>query len=158
VRRLLGIALFAAMAACSGSGGVSDADRRAIESLLAEYARLMAAAYESGDGKSVAPIATEREQQRLAISISELEAEGRALRPTLQSLAIEAIDPSGRRLVTVNTLEVWDLRVVALGTEQPISESLGQENRLTYTLQRDQSGWHVLARYLRSSSEDAGAG
>ena len=153
VRRWLGIALLAAAAACSPGSEVSAEDRRAIEALLTEYTRQMAAAYQSGDASLVAPVATEREQNRLGAAIAELEGEGRGLRPQLERLSIQAIEAASRTTFTVDTLEVWDLRVVALGTEQPVSESLDQENRLTYTVIRERGQWRILSRLLRASTE-----
>jgi len=139
--------------ACGGFNEVSDADRSAIEVVLRDYAESMADAYASGEPSGVAELATEREQNRLAISIAELQAEGRALRPKLQRLVVDSIERAGSTSVAVNTIEVWDLRVVALGTEQTVSESLAQENRLTYSLVREQGRWRVLSRLLRTSTE-----
>jgi hypothetical protein len=132
---------------------VAEADRRGIEATLRSYAEAMAEAYRQGDPQPLAPLATERELQRVRISIEELEVEGRALRPTLRSLSIESIDRAGRTSYAVQTLEVWDLRVVALGTEQTVSDSPAQENRLWYTLLRENGDWRVLSRLLRSSTE-----
>jgi plasmid stabilization system protein ParE len=151
VRRWTILALLAV--ACGGGVERAEADRRAIESLLADYTRRMAVAYEAGDGGLVAPAATEREQQRLRNAIAELANEGRALRPTLKRLTIDSIEPAGRTTYTVMTTEVWDLRVVAMGTEQQVSESLDQENRLTYTVLREGAEWRILSRVLRASSE-----
>jgi hypothetical protein len=154
VRRALGIALAASLWACSGSSAVGEADRQAIEAVLSEYARVMALAYETGDADLVTSVATERERHRLGISISELAAESRALRPVLQRLAIDEIRRCGRRTVCVSTIEVWDLRVVALVSEQTVSESLAQENRLSYTLIPEDGAWLVLSRTLRASTEN----
>ena len=38
-----------------------------------------------------------------------------------------------------------------------VGEAIGQQNRLEYTLIRDQGKWLVLARLLRSSSAEAGS-
>jgi len=137
---------------CTGGREVAPDDRQAIEAVLRAYADSMAAAYQAGDAAGIASLATEREQQRLAISIRELADEGRALRPVLKSFVVESIERAGNASVAANTLEVWDLRVVALGTEQQVSESLDQENRLTYSLVREQGKWRVLSRLLRTSS------
>jgi hypothetical protein len=153
VLRRCALALVLILAACGEAGGVSPEDRRAIETLLSAYTDRMATAYASGDASVVAEVATEREQARLAAAIAELEVEGRGLRPTLERLTIEEVAPAGRTTFTVATIEVWDLRIVALGTEQPISESLDQENRLTYSVIRERGEWRILSRLLRSSSE-----
>jgi hypothetical protein len=114
----------------------------------------MALAYERGKASVVADVATEREVDRLRISIEELAVEGRALRPTLRSQVVESIERAGNTAVAVGTIEVWDLRVVTLGGEQLVSESLAQENRLTYSLLREGGEWRVLSRLLRSSTEE----
>ncbi|MCM2268891.1 MAG: hypothetical protein NDJ75_02200 [Thermoanaerobaculia bacterium] len=152
--RSIGLALAIGAASGCGVGGAVDAAERAeIEARLALYAAQMAQAYESGDASRVAGVATGREVERLRISIEELAVEGRALRPVLRSQVIESIDRAGNTAVAVGTLEVWDLRVVTSGGEQTVSESLAQENRLTYSLVHEEGEWRVLSRLLRSSTE-----
>ena len=140
-------------ASCAGPNAISDADREAIEVLLREYAQRMSEAYVDGDVSRLAELATEREQHRLSAAIAELSGSGRGLRPTLRSLAIESIDRAGSASVAVGTLEVWDLEVVALGSGQTVSESPGQENRLSYSLVRERGQWRILSRLLRTSTE-----
>jgi len=152
LRRLTLVLAVGLAASCGAGREVSTEERRAIEAVLRSYAAQMAAAYQAGDASLVATLATQREQERLAISIHELAQEGRALRPELRSLVVESIDRAGNTAVTANTLEVWDLRVVTLGGEQQVSESLAQENRLTYSLIREHGEWRVLSRLLRTSS------
>jgi len=141
-----------ALASCGAGREVGADERLAIEQVLAAYAEAMAEAYRAGDAERIATVATGRERQRLEISIRELADEGRALRPELRSLTIESIERAGHTSVAVNTLEIWDLRVVTLGAEQLVSESLEQENRLTYSLIREAGKWRVLSRLLRTSS------
>jgi len=153
--RVFGLALVAGTFACAGGGEIDAAARREIEQRLALYAAQMARAYETGDAAQVEGVATAREVDRLRISIEELAVEGRALRPVLRSQVVESIDRAGNTAVAVGTLEVWDLRVVTLGGEQTVSESLAQENRLTYSLVREEGQWRVLSRLLRSSTEES---
>jgi hypothetical protein len=151
--RPLGLSLtMLALAACGASREIGADERLAIDGVLDAYAQAMADAYRSGDANRIDAVATGRERHRLEISIRELADEGRALRPELRSLTIESIERAGHTSVAVNTLEVWDLRVVTLGTEQLVSESLEQENRLTYSLIREEGQWRVLSRLLRTSS------
>ena len=153
--RYLGLALsLGLVSGCGASREVDAAERRQIEQRLADYAAQMALAYESGEASVVGDVATEREVDRLRISIEELAVEGRALRPTLRSQVVESIERAGNTAVAVGTIEVWDLRVVTLGGEQLVSESLAQENRLTYSLLREGGEWRVLSRLLRSSTEE----
>jgi hypothetical protein len=152
--RSIGLAVALGVLAGCGTGREIDAvERQEIEQRLADYAAQMARAYEGGDAELVAGVATGREVERLRISIREMEAEGRALRPVLKSQVVESVSRAGNTAVTVNTLEVWDLRVVTTGGEQLVSESLAQENRLTYSLVREAGRWRVLSRLLRSSTE-----
>jgi hypothetical protein len=145
--------LVPALVACGASREIGAEERQSIAAVLAAYAEAMADAYRSGEAARVSVVATGRERQRLEISIRELADEGRALRPELRSLTVESIERAGHTTVAVNTLEVWDLRVVTAGGEQLVSESLGQENRLSYTLVREQGEWRVLSRLLRTTSE-----
>jgi hypothetical protein len=153
--RCIGLALTAGLLASCGTQREVDAGmRQEVETRLAEYAARMAEAYASGDASRVAGVATEREVERLRISIEELAVEGRALRPTLRSQVVETLDRAGNTAVAAGTIEVWDLRVVAVGTEQLVSESLAQENRLTYSLVREAGEWRVLSRLLRTSTAE----
>ncbi len=113
----------------------------------------MAEAYRKDDPSLLAEVATPREQARVRNAIAELARQGKSLRPTLKSLAVESIEPAGVMTAVVSTLEVWDLRVVAVGSEQTVSESLAQENHLTYNLVEEHGKWLVLSRTLRNSSE-----
>jgi hypothetical protein len=153
--RCLGLALtVGALVSCGTQREVDSRVREEVESRLAEYAARMAEAYAAGDASRVAGVATEREVERLRISIEELAVEGRALRPTLRSQVVETIDRAGNTAIAAGTIEVWDLRVVAVGTEQLVSESLAQENRLTYSLVREGGEWRVLSRLLRTSTAE----
>lgn len=152
--RILALLLaFGVLCGCGAGRAVSVDEREAVEGVLAAYAESMAAAYVASDASLIAEQATVREQDRLRKSIYELAVEGRSLRPELRSLSVESIERAGNTSVSVITREVWDLRVVATGTEQLVSESLAQENRLSYSLVRDGGRWLVLSRQLRASSE-----
>jgi hypothetical protein len=113
----------------------------------------MTAAYETGATSGLADLATGREVVRVGNRIQELAVEGRELRPQMRSQVVESIEFSSGTTASAVTVEVWDLRVVAAGSGAPVSESLGQENRILYSLSRDQGRWWVLSRILRSSTE-----
>jgi len=153
VRRLLLLALLPILGQLAGCGPkeIPPAERAAIEKVLSTYADRMAEAYRDGDSKTLEGIATEREKVRVQRAISELAAQGRGLRPTLKSLVVETVEPAGHTSVEVGTLEVWDLTVVALGSESEVSQSLAQENHLSYSLVRENGHWLVLSRALRST-------
>ncbi len=153
VRRFAGLVLLAGLGACGRSAERVEADRIEIEGLLSAYAAAMTAAYESGDTTALAVLATGREVVRVDARIRELAVEGRELRPVLRSQAVESIDYSSGTSAMAVTLEVWDLRVIAVGSGAPVAESLAQKNRILYSLSRDDGRWQVLSRILRSSTE-----
>jgi hypothetical protein len=51
------------------------------------------------------------------------------------------------------TVEVWDLRVYAAGTDVILSETIDQRNRVKYQLQRQGERWLVLFRELDATFE-----
>ncbi len=146
-----------AAAACRGEEPIDAALRGEAETVLGAYQVALVEAYVQGDAAALAAVATERERARVANQIAAFEADGTALRPALKSSVIETVERAGRTSLAVTTNEVWDLRTVALGSEQAVGEALGQQNRLEYTLIRDQGTWWVLSRILRASSADSGS-
>jgi hypothetical protein len=156
-RRLRSTAILGTLviAACRPDEPTDAALRGEVERLLAAYGAALVEAYTKGDAEALAGVATERERFRIAQQIASFEAQGTGLRPVLKSLAVESIERAGRTSLTAVTDELWDLRTVALGTELPMGEELDQQNRIEYTLLRDQGRWLVLSRNLRTSSADA---
>ena len=49
------------------------------------------------------------------------------------------------------TLEVWDLQVVAEGTDVVLSEVYNQSNRVKYQLKRRDDSWIVLFRQIEDT-------
>jgi hypothetical protein len=140
---------------CNRPDTDAELSRAEVEKLLEEYHVALVAAYTAGDAGKLALVATEREQARIAGQIAAFEAQGTALRPALERLTVESVSTAGRTSIAVAALEKWDLRTVALGTEQTLGEAPDQENRVEYTLIRDGGRWKVLARILRASSVDS---
>jgi hypothetical protein len=149
---VLALAAFA-LAGCGRSPERVAADRKAVEQLLADYARLMSEAYRTGDSAPLAQVATGREVARVATRIRELAEQGRGLRPVLQRQVVESVEAYSATGATATTIETWDLRVVALGSEATVAESPDQENHLVYSLVRESGRWWVLSRLLKSSAE-----
>jgi len=139
--------------ACGPSADFVAAERPAIERLLADYAGRMAEAYRTGDATPLAEVATERETLRVATQIESLASEGKQLRVELLRQAIESVDVYRRTGATVQTLETWRLEVVALGSEAVLSQSPEQENRVVYSLVREEGRWRILSRILKQTSE-----
>jgi hypothetical protein len=155
VRRAAASAVLAAvlLTACGPSAERREADRREIEALVARYAEKLTQAYRTGDAEPLREVATEREVSRVFGQIQSLAVEGRALRPQLIRQSVETVEIHRATAATATTVETWNLRVVAIGTEALVSESPEQTNRIVYTLNRDQGRWWILSRILRSSSE-----
>jgi hypothetical protein len=138
--------------ACGPMAGGRERDRAEVEALLPEYAEIMSAAYRAGDVTELGRVATEREVNRVRRQIAALAEEGRGLRPELISLRVESVD-FNRATATAVTVETWNLKVVALGSETVVAESPAQENRIVYSLTHEDDRWWILARILRGSTE-----
>ena len=85
--------------------------------------------------------------------IEELAGGGRRLDARPVSRATQSVD-FNRNTASVTATEVWNLRVVAVGSEAVLSESPAQENQILYSLTRDGGRWWILSRILARSSED----
>ncbi|HSM12864.1 MAG TPA: IMS domain-containing protein [Thermoanaerobaculia bacterium] len=147
------LALGLALSACAPSAEQQAADRAEIERLVGRYAELLAEAYRTRDSGVLGEITTEREVMRVGQRIEELTAEGRELRAELRSLVIEEVDVFDATTAGATTIEVWDLRTVALGSDETVAEAIGQENRVVYTLRKERGRWEILARLLKAASE-----
>jgi len=131
---------------------VSEA-RPAIEATLAAYASRMEEAYRTGDATPLAEVATEREVMRVGAQLESLAAEGKELRVELLLQAIESLDLYKSNAATVQTVETWRLQVLAYGSETVLSESPEQENRVVYSLIREEGRWRILSRILKQTNE-----
>jgi len=150
---LAALILGAAVSACAPSPEQQAADRAEIERLIGRYAELLAQAYRTRDSSLLGEITTEREVVRVGHRIEELTSEGRELRAELRSLVVEDVDVFDATTAGVTTIEVWDLRTLALGSERVVAEAIDQENRVVYTLRKERGRWEILARLLKSTSE-----
>ncbi len=148
----LAICCFGLLLACGGAERRA-ADRKAVEELLAAYPAALSAAYSQGSSEPLRALVTPRELTRVEARIAELSDQGRGLRARLLHRRVAAIDLHSATSGTANVIETWNLRVVALGSEQMVSESPSQENELVYSLVRDQGRWWILSRQLKHSSE-----
>jgi len=151
-RAVLGL-LLALLAGCGPSPERAAADRAEVEKLLADYAERLTLCYQTGDAAPLAEIATGRETTRVTVRIRELSEQGRALRPKLVRMVVESVEAHSGTGATATTIETWDLTMVAVGSEQTVAESKGQENRVVYSLMRERGRWWVLSRLLKSSTE-----
>ena len=137
---------------CDSSKGPSPEDSAAIEKMLLEYLPLLGQAYATGDLGILRPYAVEKEVARLYKAIGDLMSqENRVVEPTLQSLTVEQITVWNYANAFVTTIEVWDLKVLASGTDRITSEVAGQRNRVRYQLKRRDDGWKVLYREIETT-------
>ncbi len=148
----LAICSLGLLLACGGAERRA-ADRKAVEELLAAYPAALTEAYAAGSSDPLRELVTPRELTRVDTRIAELRDQGRGLRARLLQRRVAAVDLHSATSGTANVVETWNLRVVALGSEQTVSESPSQENELVYSLVHDQGRWWILSRQLRHSSE-----
>ncbi|MEE2775422.1 MAG: hypothetical protein VYE73_01465 [Acidobacteriota bacterium] len=98
--------------------------------------------------------AAEKEIAGMEKRIGDLLVESRVIRPTVKSVQVEDVQIWNYANAFVTTLEVWDLRVYAAGTDQVLSEALDQTNRVKYQMKRErQDKWLVLFRELDTTFE-----
>jgi hypothetical protein len=146
--------LVLASAACSPSPEEQAADREDIESFLREYLPKMADAYRTGNTDALDPYAAEKEQQAINKRVRERAKQGMILAPELRSVQVEDVRTWSSVNAYVTTVEVWDLRVLASGSEEVLRQELGQSNRVKYQLKRDGDRWRVFWRQLEQSFEE----
>ncbi|MCB9377981.1 MAG: hypothetical protein H6511_04370 [Holophagales bacterium] len=147
------IALALAVPACRPSDANVAEARPAIEQTLSAYAEKLAEAYRTGDPRPLAEVATEREILRVGAQIQELNAAGKELHVELVLQAVESLDLYKSNAATVQTVETWKLQVRALGSGAILSESPEQENRVVYSLIREEGRWRILSRILKQTNE-----
>jgi hypothetical protein len=140
--------LSAALWACGPSAGEVQADRAEIEKILDAYLPALAHAYVSGNVDGLRPYAAEKEVLSTEKRIRDLLKGGREVHPDFKQLTIEKVTPFQHSNAYVTTVETWDIKVFAAGTDRLLSEEPGQISRVTYQLKRDRSGWKILYRQL----------
>lgn len=143
------------------------ADLEALRSYASENrvtdARVLAV-LDAWEGRSVPPLrerlesilgehAAEKEIAGLQKRLDDLLAESRVIRPTFQNLEVADVQVWNYANAFVTTLEAWDLRVYAAGTDEVLSRALDQTNRVKYQMKRDGDGWLVLFRELETAFE-----
>jgi hypothetical protein len=150
---VLGLVLVA-VGCGAGAEAELEADKADIEALMSAYLPKLGEAYESGNIEVLRDYVAEKEMASLLKRIGDfMDQEGRVIAPTLQSFTLENVEIWNYANAFVTTLEVWDVRVLASGTDQVLSESLGQRNRVKYQLKRRDEGWQVLHRSIETTLE-----
>jgi hypothetical protein len=138
--------------ACGGASPEEEAaDREEIAAFLREYLPKMAEAYRTGDVEPVIPYSTQKERAVIESRVRDLARTGQILAPELESVEVEDVTVWSAVNAFVTTVEVWNIRVLASGTEAVIREELNQPNRVKYQLKREDGRWRVFGRQLEET-------
>lgn len=134
-------------AGCTSSEERAEAARGDLEAALEAYADGMSRAYAFTDPSALEAVAMPREIASVESNIARLAERGQRLAVDQKELTVEVMEMTSAGSALVNTLEVWDLRVMDLGSEREISRDENQESRVRYQLKKDDEGtWKVLWR------------
>lgn len=144
-------ALCLTIMACGGESGTSDdlADRQEIQTTLETYLPLLAEAYATGELTALEPYAAQKEVASIHKRINDLWSQGKSLEATLRSVTVEEVKIWNYSNAYATTHEVWDLVVLATGSEQVLASEYEQPNRVKYQLKRENGGWRILFREIQ---------
>lgn len=150
----LWLCLIALLPACKASETVTEEDRAEIRATLEGYLPAMAEAYASGNIEVMRGVAAEKEMAIVFKKVKDLmEQENRVVEPTLQGFEIEDITLWNYANAFVTTIETWDIKVLASGSDFVTSQVEGQRSRVKYQLKRRDDGWIVLYRVIETTFE-----
>jgi hypothetical protein len=136
-------------AGCGPSAERQQLNRDEIKADLEVYLPLLGEAYATGNLEPLREWAVEKEVARVRKRLDDLASQGRRLVPTFRQMTIEDVHIWNYSNAFVSTLEVWDLQILATGTENLLTEELGQRNRVKYQLEREKDHWRVLFRTIQ---------
>ena len=148
-RALSCVLLLGTLLACGPSERQQEVDLEDIQRYLESYLPLLGAAYATGDLEPLEEVVAIKEVARVEKRIHDLGLQGRVLAPTFRQLTIEDVNVFNFANAYVTTLEVWDVRVLAAGTDTVLAEELDQRNRVQYQLKREGGRWRVLFRSIQ---------
>lgn len=134
---------------CGSAETRQEVEEGKIQASLETYLPLLGEAYATGNLEKLQPWVAQKEVARVRKRIEDLGQQGRTLVPTFRQLTIEDINIWNRANAYVTTVEVWDLRVLATGTDQVLSEEIAQSNRVKYQLKRGEDRWRILFRTIQ---------
>jgi hypothetical protein len=143
---LLLVAVALGAAACRPSPEEVAVEREELRATLEDYTTRLAQAYAFTDATLLAPVASQREVASVARNIDVLARAGQRLATDLKELEIEDVDSSGPGNAYVSTFEVWEIRVMDLGSDRLVSIDRDQRNRVRYQLEKEEGRWRVLWR------------
>ncbi|MFQ5525980.1 MAG: IMS domain-containing protein [Thermoanaerobaculia bacterium] len=145
----LALALGALVTTGCSSPAEKDAVAKAeIQVFLEDFLPALGEAYAERDAYRVEAFVAQKEIARIGKRLDELSAQGQVYEPTVRSITIEAVNTWSNSNAYVTTLELWDVRRLAAGTDQVLTEVLEQPNRVKYQMKRDADGWRVLYRTI----------
>ena len=150
----LGAAALLFAAACGPpSAEEAAADQEEVRVFLLEYLPKMSDAYRTGDTAPLEPYTTLKERETIEKRVRDLAKQGSVLSPELESLEVEDVVTWSAVNAFVTTVEVWDLRVLAAGSDSVVRETEDQANRVKYQLKREDGRWRVFGRPLQETFE-----
>jgi hypothetical protein len=149
-KALSSLVLALAFAACAPSPETLQENRRAVEQQLREYLPKLAEAYAANDPQVIAPYAVPREVAVLEKNLRDLSGQGRRVETSLRQLTVEDLEMASPSTAYVTTLEVWNVRVYATGSDHVLGEDEAQTNRVQYQLKWEDGRWVVLSRNSRA--------
>ncbi len=136
-------------AGCGPSAEQQEVNRDEIKANLEVYLPLLGEAYATGNLELLREWVVEKEIARVRKRLDDLASQGRRLVPTFRQITVEDVHVWNYSNAFVSTLEVWDLQILATGTENVLTEELGQRNRVKYQLKREEDHWRVLFRTIQ---------
>lgn len=157
---LAAVALLAALAmgACRPAAEEVAVEEEALRTTIDRYADLLSQAYAFTDASLLEPVAAQREVAAVHANIQQLAGAGQRIATDLKELEIEDIGMSDLDNAYVQTFEVWEIRVMDLGSERVISVDPNQRNRVRYQLKRLDGEWKVLWRQRLDDTGGGGGG
>jgi len=151
---LAGLALLATLAACGPSAEETEEDREAILEALETYNERLSQAYAFADPSVLEGIAATREINSVRTNIARVASEGKRIVSELEQLTIEDLNHYQASNAYVQTFEVWDIQVQAVGSDEVISRDRDQRSRVRYQVKREGGEWTVV---WRQRLDDTGA-
>jgi hypothetical protein len=140
---------------CGGDGEAQNEAlvKAEIQRTLEIYLPQMALAYRTGNLEPLREWAVEKEVATLYKRVLDLSGRGLTVDAELKSVTVETIGVWGHSNALATTLELWDVRYYAEGTDNLISEELDQANRVKYQFKLEGERWWVLYRSLEAVVE-----
>jgi hypothetical protein len=151
--RPLAALLLAALAlhGCGPSPQEIEQDRADIRQVLEAYLPRLADAYATGNTAQLKGMAVEKEIAHVDKVVGDLAQQGQSLHPTLKQLTIEDATFWSHDNAYVTTLEVWDVKSFAVGTDHQLGELLNTSHRVKYQLKRRSGSWEILYRQVEQT-------